>query len=24
MTEEEFYNAFGEIADHIPPDTWTA
>jgi hypothetical protein len=24
MTEEEFYNAFGKIADHVPPDAWTA
>jgi hypothetical protein len=24
MTEEEFYNAFGKIADHLPPDAWTA
>jgi hypothetical protein len=24
MTEEEFYNAFGKIADHLPADAWTA
>ena len=24
MTEEEFYNAFGKIADRVPPDAWTA
>ena len=24
MTEEEFYNAFGTIADHLPPDAWSA
>jgi hypothetical protein len=24
MTEEEFYNAFGKTADHVPPDAWTA
>jgi hypothetical protein len=23
MTEEEFYKAFGKIADHVPPDAWT-
>jgi hypothetical protein len=24
MSEEEFYNAFGKIADYLPPDAWTA
>jgi hypothetical protein len=24
MTEEEFYNAFGKIADHVVPDAWAA
>jgi hypothetical protein len=24
MTEEEFYNEFGKIADHLPPGAWTA
>jgi hypothetical protein len=24
MTEEEFYNTFGKIADHVVPDAWAA
>jgi hypothetical protein len=24
MTEEGFYDAFGKIADRVPPDVWTA
>jgi hypothetical protein len=24
MSEEAFYGAFGTIADHLPPDAWTA
>jgi hypothetical protein len=24
MINEGFYNAFGKIADRVPPDAWTA
>ena len=24
MIKGDFYNAFGKIADHVPPDAWTA
>ena len=24
LTEDEFYNAFGTIADRLPPDAWSA
>jgi hypothetical protein len=23
MTKDDFYKAFGTIADHLPPDAWT-